>query len=66
MSELDEFEIIDFEEAKAEYEYQLGEYQSHMDNSDQKTWRFIFNRGRDAETLAYLTMDEDYKAALVN
>jgi hypothetical protein len=66
MSELDEFEIIDFEEAKAEYEYQLDEYQSSMESINLKTWRFIFNRSRDAETLAYLSMDEDYRAALVN
>ena len=66
MSELDEFEIIDFEEAKAEYEYQLAEYQSSMDSESAKMWRFIFNRSRDAETLAYLSMDEDYRAALVN
>ena len=66
MSELDEFEIVDFEEAKAEYEYQLGIFQSSIDSEDPKMWRFVFNRSRDAETLAYLSMDEDYRAVIVN
>jgi len=66
VSELDEFEFVDFEEAKAEYEYQLGFIQSSMDSEDPKMWRFVFNRNRDAETLAYLSMDEDYRAVIVN
>ena len=66
MLEIDEFDVISFEDAKAEYEYQLEEYRNGMKDEDPKMWRFIFNRNRDAETLAYLTIDEDCRGAIVN
>ena len=66
MGELDEFDVVAFEAAKAEYEQQLAEFRDSMESESSKMWRFIFNRNRDAETLAYLTMDEDSRVAIVN
>ena len=66
MSELYESDFIEYEEAKAEYEYKLAEFKNSMDSESLKIWNFIFNRSRDVQILAYFSMDEDYRIALAN
>jgi len=66
MDDLDETEVVTFEDAKKEYEYQLCEYQEYIENESPKVRKFVFNRNRDAETLAFLMLDEDQREAFVN
>ena len=66
MDDFDETEVVTFEDAKNEYEYHLCEYQEYIENESPKVWKFIFNRNRDAETLAFLMLNDDERTAFVN
>ena len=64
--DFDETEVVTFEEAKNEYEHHLCEHQEYMENESPKVRNFVFNRNRDAETLAFLMLDGDERDAFVN
>ena len=66
MNDFDETEVVTFEDAKKEYEYQLCEYQEYIENESPKVRKFVFNRNRDAETLAFLMLNDDERTAFVN
>ena len=66
MDDFDETEVVTFEDAKNEYEYHLYEYQEYIENESPKVRKFVFNRNRDAETLAFLMLNVDERTAFVN
>ena len=66
MDDFDETEVVTFEDAKNEYEHHLCEYQEYIENESPKARKFVFNRNRDAETLAFLMLNDDERTAFVN